>query len=325
MKKVYITGASGLLGSELVYQLLQRTDVSHIVCLIRDYTPKSRFFADGMNKQVIVVQGDLRNVSIHERVLSEYDIDTVFHLAAQPLVQVALKNPFETMEVNIRGTYSLLEAIRRQPSVKATLIASSDKAYGMIGDRERYDEQFPLQGRYPYDVSKSCTDLLSRSYAETYGMNVGITRCGNFFGPGDLNGSRIIPTIINAYLKNEAPIIRSDGKQVRDYLYVADGVDAYIQLADYMHKNHLCGEAFNFSYGLKLSVIDVIERVQKHLGSTLKPDIRNEAKAEIPIQSLDSSKAKKVLKWKPKYGFEQGLAETIKWYQKASSPTSKAA
>ncbi|MBS1959493.1 MAG: GDP-mannose 4,6-dehydratase [Bdellovibrionales bacterium] len=315
---VFVTGGTGLLGSELVAQLLSSGECSRIVCLVRDFVPKSRFFAEKMNDRVIAVNGDLRDQNLMDRVLNEYEINTVFHLAAQTIVGQANARPTETLDVNIRGTWALLEAARlNSKHVRNLLIASSDKAYGNLKG-EKYDESFPLAGEHPYDVSKSCMDLICQSYAKTYGMNIGITRCGNFFGPGDLNESRIFPSTILSALKNESPQIRSDGKYIRDYIYVSDGASAYRHLARKMAAEpaKFRGEAFNFSYELKLTVLEVVDSILKAMNSGLKPTILNESKHEIPVQSLDSSKAVKLLQWKPDLGFQEGVKRTVEWYEK---------
>jgi CDP-glucose 4,6-dehydratase len=314
---VFVTGGTGLLGSELVSQLLDSGECRNIVCLVRDSLPKSRFYTEKLDSRVIIVRGDLRDEALMDRVLNEYEIHTVFHLAAQTIVGHANNRPTETLDVNIRGTWALLEACRMNTkTVQTILIASSDKAYGNLNG-ERYDESFPLAGEHPYDVSKSCMDLICQMYARTYGLNVGITRCGNFFGPGDLNESRIFPSTILSILRGEAPQIRSDGKAIRDYIYVQDGASAYRTLARKLVQDpqKLRGEAFNFSYELKLTVLEVVEAILHVTGSKLKPVILNQAKHEIPIQSLDSSKAIRLLNWKPDFGFEEGVKKTVAWYQ----------
>lgn len=314
---VFVTGATGLLGSELVAQLLANHECRKLVVLVRDQIPQSRFFREKMHEKCIVIGGDLRDQALLDRTLNEYEIETVFHLAAQTIVGHANNRPTETFDVNIRGTWALLEAVRMNArTVKRTVIASSDKAYGNLKGEE-YDENFPLAGAHPYDVSKSCTDLLSHSYAHSYGMNVCITRCGNFFGPGDLNESRIIPHTVLSILRGETPVIRSDGTFIRDYIYVGDGAGAYRTLAHKMKDDKLKGEAFNFSYGLKMNVIEVVETLSKVMKASVKPKILGEARNEIPVQRLNSDKARKILSWKPDYGFEKGLERTVAWYKAA--------
>jgi CDP-glucose 4,6-dehydratase len=330
--KVFITGATGLLGSHLTKALVDQG--AEVTALVRDGVPRSLFYsADegwGLDKRVVTIRGEIENYATIERVLNEYEIDTVFHLAAQTLVGTANTSPIATFRANIEGTWNVLEAARvHQKRVKRIVIASSDKAYGNLSGNA-YDESFPLHGDHPYDVSKSCADLISQSYFKTYSLPVSITRCGNFFGPGDLNFSRIIPGTVMSALRNEAPIIRSDGKFIRDYIYAEDGAHAYMTLADQMLTKApsqsggktgasgaaFAGEAFNFSYGLRLSVIDVVNAVLKIMKrEDLKPVILNEARHEIPVQTLDSTKAKRELQWKPKLGFDEGLRTTVEWYK----------
>lgn len=314
-RTTFITGASGLLGAELVSQFLSEEPDRRLVCLLRDTIPSSRFFTEKMNERVITVQGDIRDESLITRILNEYDVSSVFHLAAQTLVEPATRLPGETLDVNVRGTWSILEASRRhEKKVKAVLVASSDKAYGNLSG-EKYDESHPLMGSYPYDVSKSCADLITQSYAKSYGLNTVITRCGNFFGPGDVNLSRLFPSTIVALLKGIAPVIRSDGKYIRDYLFIADAAAAYRELETYALENKCAGEAFNFSYGLRKSVLDIVNLIRKTMGSSIEPVIENRVTNEIPVQTLDSSKARKKLGWKPKIGFEEGIKHTIAWYR----------
>src|SRR5258708_35165242 len=227
-RSTLVTGATGLLGSTLTRCLYERK--ANLVCLVRDWSPQSELVRTGLIERVRVVRGDVCDRALLERILGEYEVETVFHLAAQTLVGVANRNPISTFEVNVGGTWSLLEACRRSPNVKQVLIASSDKAYGdqMVLP---YDECTPLQGRHPYDVSKSCADLIAQSYAITYGLSLAITRCGNFYGAGDLNWSRLLPGTIRSILRNTRPTIRSDGQFMRDYLYVQDGAAAHLLLA----------------------------------------------------------------------------------------------
>jgi len=310
-----VTGATGLLGSELVKQLLQTKDATKVVCLVRDQVPQSRFFTEKLFESVVVVSGDVRDQACVDRILNEYEIQTVFHLAAQTIVGQANNRPTETLDVNIRGTWNLLEACRmNQKFVKSVLFASSDKAYGDLKG-EKYDEYLALVGKHPYDVSKSAADLICQAFAKTYDMNILITRCGNFFGPGDINESRIFPSTILSILRGQQPIIRSDGKFIRDYIFVSDGASAYRKLAQKSIDGSLKGEAFNFSYGLKLSVLDVVNGIADVMGYKGKPVIQGQASNEIPVQSLDSSKAMKLLNWKPDFGFNEGVKMTVAWYK----------
>jgi CDP-glucose 4,6-dehydratase len=309
-----VTGATGLVGSWLVRQLVGAG--ADVVCLVRDWVPQSELARAGDLESVKVVRGDVCDQALLERALGEYEVDTVFHLAAQTIVSIANRNPVSTFDTNIRGTWSLLEACRRSPAVKQVVLASSDKAYG---DHEQlpYDETAPLKGRHPYDVSKSCADLLAQAYAATYALPVAVTRCGNFYGGGDLNWNRIVPGTIRSILRGQRPVIRSDGQSVRDYFYVRDGADAYVLLAEKLAENPgLKGEAFNFSNELQVTVLDLVKAIGKLMGSELAPDVRNEASNEIRHQYLSAAKARKMLGWRPMFGLEEGLAETIDWYRK---------
>lgn len=312
-RPVFVTGATGLVGGWLVRRLLaERADV---VCLVRDEVPTSELYRSRLVENVRIVRGDVCDQALVERALGEYETDTVFHLAAQTIVTIATRNPVSTFESNVRGTWSLLEATRRSPRVRCTVVASSDKAYG---DQEMlpYDESTPLQGRHPYDVSKSCADLISHAYAHTYGMQIGITRCGNFFGGGDLNWNRIVPGTIRSVLRNERPVIRSDGTYIRDYFYVEDGAHAYMTLAEALASGAASpGEAFNFSNEREISVIELTHQILAAMGSSLEPDVRNEASNEIRQQSLSASLARAKLGWEPLYDLETGLERTIAWYR----------
>ena len=312
-RPVFVTGATGLLGGWLVKHLVSLG--ADLVCLVRDWVPQCEVVREGLIERVKVVRGDVRDQALLERVLGEYEIVSVAHLAAQTTVGVANRNPVSTLDVNIRGTWSLLEACRRSPTVKQVVIASSDKAYG---DQKvlPYTETTALQGRHPYDASKSCADLLAQMYAHTYRSPVCVTRCGNFFGGGDLNWNRIVPGTIRSVVRGERPVLRSDGSLMRDYFYVEDGAAAYTLLTESMDRRpELWGEAFNFSYGIRLSVLEMVTKILESMGSTLQPDIRNEAENEIKSQYLDSAKAARTLNWQPSFTLEQGLAATIQWYE----------
>jgi CDP-glucose 4,6-dehydratase len=312
-RPTFVTGATGLVGSWLVRRLVGAG--ADVVCLVRDQVPQSELYRSGLSAQVKIVQGDICDQAVLERALGEYEADTVIHLAAQTIVGIANRNPVSTFEANIKGTWDLLEACRRSPLVKQIVVASSDKAYG---DQEKlpYDETSPLQGRHPYDVSKSCSDLISTAYAHTYGLPVAITRCGNFYGGGDLNWNRIVPGTIRSVVRGQRPIIRSDGLSVRDYFYVQDGAAAYMLLAEQLAgRAELRGEAFNFSNEIQVTVLGLVTRVLKALGSTLEPDVRNEASNEIRHQYLSADKARRMLDWAPLYTLDEGLTETIAWYK----------
>ncbi len=313
-RTTFITGATGLVGGWLVRRLLDLS--ADTVCLVRDWVPQSELVRSGLIEKVKVIRGDVRDQALLERVLGEYEIDTVIHLAAQTLVPIANRNPVSTFETNIGGTWSLLEACRRTPTVKQIVLASSDKAYGEY-ERLPYDEETPLQGRHPYDVSKSCADMIGQTYATTYGLPVAITRCGNFYGGGDLNWNRIVPGTIRSVLRGQRPVIRSDGCYVRDYFYVEDAAAAYTLLAERLAENpDLRGQAFNFSNESQVTVLELVERILALMDSKLEPDIRNEAVHEIRYQYLSAAKARRVLAWRPLFTLEEGLKQTIDWYEK---------
>jgi len=312
-RRVLVTGATGLLGSWLTKRMLGLQ--ADVVCLVRDWVPESELMRSQSIGRVKVVRGDVRNEKILERALGEYEVDTVFHLAAQTIVPIANRNPLSTFETNIGGTWSLLEACRRSPTVKQIVLASSDKAYGEH-EALPYTEETPLRGTYPYDASKSCADLIARSYSVMFGLPVATTRCGNFFGGGDLNWNRIVPGTIRSVLRGQSPIIRSDGKLVRDYFYVEDAVAANILLVERLSEDSsLRGEAFNFSYEHPLSVFEIAELILQLMHSNLKLDIRNEGKGEIQKQFLTAAKARNVLGWKPLFTLQEGLKRTIEWYR----------
>ena len=308
-----VTGATGLLGGWLVRQLLDAQ--ADVVCVVRDWVPQSEFVRARLIDRVKVVNGDVRSQALMERTLGEYEIDTVIHLAAQTIVGVANRNPVSTFKTNIGGTWSLLEACRRSPTVKQIVLASSDKAYGEHHQLP-YNEDAPLMGRHPYDVSKSCADLIAQSYAATYGLPVAITRCGNFYGGGDLNWNRIVPGTIRSVLRGQRPVIRSDGKFVRDYLYAHDGAAANMLLAQQLSTDKsLTGQAFNFSNETQVTVSELVDRILKLMNSDLQPDVRNEAANEIREQYLSARKAREVLGWKPLFTLDEGLSRTIDWYR----------
>lgn len=313
-RPVFVTGATGLLGSALTRELVRRG--AAVVALVRDWVPQSELIRSGALDKVTVVRGDVCDQETMERALGEYEIDTVFHLAAQAIVQIANRNPVSTFETNIRGTWALMEASRRSPAVKQIVVASSDKAYGSH-DRLPYSEDAPLQGRHPYDASKSCADLIAQSYAVTFDLPVCITRCGNLYGGGDLNWNRIVPGTIRSALYGERPIIRSDGSYIRDYFYVEDGALAYMLLAERLsERRELAGEAFNFSNEIQITVLELTRKILGLMGrEDLEPDVLGEARHEIKHQYLDATKARKMLGWQPAFTLDEGLSRSIEWYR----------
>jgi CDP-glucose 4,6-dehydratase len=312
-RPVFVTGATGLLGGSLVRRLLLAG--ADVVCLVRDWVPQSELVRGQLLDQVKVVRGDVRDQATLERALGEYEIDTVIHLAAQTIVGIANRNPVSTFETNIGGTWSLLEACRRSPLVKQIVVASSDKAYGEH-EQLPYNEDAPLTGNHPYDVSKSCADLIAQAYATTYDLPVGVTRCGNLYGGGDLNWNRIVPGTIRSVLRGQRPVIRSDGKFVRDYFYAEDGAAANMLLAEKLSTDAaLKGHAFNFSNETQVTVIELVQRILRTMDSDLEPEVRNEAVNEIQHQYLSAAKARETLGWKALYTLDEGLQQTIAWYR----------
>lgn len=309
-RNVFITGCTGLLGSWMTQYLIEMG--SNVVGLVRDFVPRSNLYQDN-SIPITTVHGSLEDLFVLERAINEYEIDTVFHLGAQTIVDIANRNPLSTFEANVRGTWNLLEAVRRNKTVTRVVVASSDKAYG---DQENlpYSEDTPLKGTHPYDVSKSCTDLISYSYFNTYNLPVAITRCGNFYGGGDLNFNRLVPGTIRSILSEHPPQIRSDGKYIRDYFYIEDGVRAYLHLAEKMDDSAIWGEAFNFSNELQITVVELVVRILKIMDSHLEPEILNTAKHEIIHQYLSAEKARKVLEWSPAFNLDESLKKTIDWY-----------
>lgn len=307
-----VTGATGLVGGWLVRRLVEAG--ADVVCLVRDWVPGCELVRVGLMGRIKVVRGNVCDQSLMERILAEYEIDTAFHLAAQTIVTISNRNPVSTFETNIGGTWTILEACRRSPRVRQVIVASSDKAYG-DQDHLPYDEETPLQGQHPYDVSKSCADLIAQTYAHSFGVPVAVTRCGNFYGGGDLNWSRIVPGTIRSAIRDQRPVIRSDGQFVRDYFYVEDGAAAYMLLAERLAMDpSLYGQAFNFSNESQITVLQLAQKILTLLGSNLDLDIRNEVSNEIRRQYLSASKARRLLDWAPLFTLDQGLRRTIDWY-----------
>lgn len=312
-RSVLVTGATGLLGGWLTRRLINRG--ANVVCLVRDWVPQRELIRQGLLEQVNVVRGDVTDRGVLERTLGEYEVETVLHLAAQAIVGIANRNPISTFESNIQGTWNMLEACRRSPLVSAIVVASSDKAYGPHTVLP-YGEDMALQGRYPYDVSKSCADLIAQAYAATYDLPVGITRCGNFYGGGDLNWNRVVPGTIRSIVNGERPVIRSDGQYIRDYFYVEDGAAAYMLLAERLTADPaLRGKAFNFSNEIQVTVLQLVSRILAKMGSKLTPDVQNQASNEVRHQYLSAERARTLLNWAPEFTLDEGLDRTIAWYR----------
>ena len=312
-RKVLLTGATGLLGGHIAARLASKG--AEVVALIRDHVPTCFFHIEGLDKKVSIVHGNLEDYFLVERTMNEYEAEVCLHLGAQTIVGTANRSPLSTFEANMKGTWNVLEAARNSKMLRSLVVASTDKAYGE-SNRLPYKETDVLAAKHPYDVSKACADMLCASYFHTYGLPVAVTRCGNIFGPGDLNFNRIVPGTIRSIISKERPVIRSDGKMVRDYVYVEDIADANLLLAEALLSGKEKGEAFNFSYGKPMSVLEVVSEIKKKMKSGLEPVIRNETANEIPEQYLSSEKARKKLGWKPKVDFDAGLEKTIAWYAK---------
>ncbi len=312
-RNVFVTGATGILGSWLVKDLLAKG--ANITILKRDHVPDSELELSGAMRKVNIVHGSLEDYWAVERALNEYEIDTCFHLAAQAIVQAANRSPLPTFESNVRGTWILLEALRKSQLIKGIIIASSDKAYGEQENLPYKEDSSPLLGLNPYDASKSCCDLIAQAYARSYNMPIGIARCGNIYGGGDFNFNRIVPGTIKSIIHNENPVIRSDGTYIRDYFYVEDAVDAFLALAEKLGRKEVQGQAFNFSPENRISVMELVGKILKISGSGLKPEILSIASNEIKEQYLDCGKAHMILGWEPKTGLDEGLRKTVRWYK----------
>jgi CDP-glucose 4,6-dehydratase len=317
MSATFVTGAYGLLGSWLVRALLARGE--RVVVLQRDRAPRAALLLEGVEPQVDVVHGDLVEPGLVARALGEYEVETVFHLAAQTIVGTANRAPLATFESNVRGTWTLLEACRLH-GVRRVVVAASDKAYGASATLP-YREDQPLDPRYPYDVSKAATDMIARSYWHTFALPVAVTRFANLYGGGDLNRSRLIPEAIGAALAGRAPVIRSDGSPERDFLYVEDAVDAYLRLADALDEvdpaRSARGEAFNAGGGAPHAVRDVVARICAIAGTDVEPDVRGEGTpaGEIDRQYVDAGKLRALTGWEPRVGLDEGLRRTVAWYR----------
>ncbi len=305
-RRVFVTGCTGLVGAWTVRALLERG--AHVVGLVRDRVPGSELVRSGLIERIDIVRGCVEDYTLLERALAEYEIQTVFHLAAQTIVGIANRCPLSTFETNIKGTWCLLEAVRRCGTAPHLVVASSDKAYG---DQPilPYTEVAPLHGLHPYDVSKSCTDLLALTYHNTYGLPVCVTRCGNFYGGGDLNWNRIVPGTIRSIVRGQRPILRSDGTCIRDYFYVKDGAAAYLHLAECMTSSpEVIGHAFNFSTEIQVSVLDLTRLILDLMGSDLQPEVRCEARNEIKHQYLSADQGARAARLEAALYFARGTA-----------------
>lgn len=309
-RRVFVTGGTGLLGKWLTRRL--RENGAYVACLVRDSNCEA--LRSGLLQADAVVEGRVENRDLLERVLADYEITTVFHVAAQAIVGIANREPVATLETNVRGTWNLLEACRRSAAVQEVVITSSDKAYG---EHEvlPYTEDMALRGPHPYEVSKSCADLLAQCYAQTFGLRLGITRCGNFYGGGDLNWNRVVPGTIRSVFEGQRPVIRSDGHFVRDYFYIEDGAEAHLLLAEQLaNRAEISGLAFNFSNETQISVLDLVRLILHKMNSNLEPEIQNQASNEIRNQYLSAARAHRLLSWNPRFTLDSGLDRTIAWY-----------
>lgn len=313
-RSAFVTGATGMVGSWLVRDLIARG--CRVVCLVRDWDPQSDLIRSGAIAATTVVEGRLEDVGTLERALCDHEVEVVFHLAAQAIVGTAVRNPLATFESNVRGTWNVLEACRRHAArIHSIVAASSDKAYGDAAVLP-YTEEMPVAGVYPYDASKSCADLVAASYAKTYGMPVVVSRCGNIYGGGDLNWSRIVPGTIRSLLRGERPVIRSDGRFTRDYVYVEDVVDGYIRLAERGADADVRGRAYNLSCERPFTVLEITDAIRRLMGrEDLEPVILDEVRTEIRDQYLDSTLAREQLGWRPRHSLDAGLQKTIAWYR----------
>lgn len=318
--KVLVTGADGFIGSHVAKALIDKG--AEITTIVRDIKKRSNIDILDFKKDVNIVHGNLISYEDCERTINEYDVGFCFHIAAQALVGPANRSPLSTFESNIKGTWNILEACRLSKTIKGLIIASSDKAYGNQ-EKLPYTEDSPLNGYFPYDASKVCGEVLARSYFMTYNLPLAITRNANTYGPADMNLSRIIPDVITRLIRDEQPVIRSDGTLERDYMYIKDAVNAYLTLAENLHRKEVVGQAFNFGTGKPVTVLGLYQKIIKLMGKNVKPKILNQAKNEIKRQYLDSRKAKKILNWEAKYNLDSGLRETIDWYKNFFSKSQK--
>lgn len=310
--KVLVTGADGFIGSHVAKALIEKN--AEVTTIVRDIKKTNNMDILDIKNKINIVHGDLVNFKDCERAINEYDVEFCLHIAAQAIVGPANRSPLSTFESNIKGTWNMLETCRVSKTVKGIIIASSDKAYGQQ-KKLPYTEESPLSGYFPYDASKACAEIIARSYFMTYGLPLAITRNANTYGPADMNMSRIIPDVITSLIRGEQPVIRSDGTPERDYIYIKDAVNAYLTLAENLHRKDVVGQAFNFGTGKPISVLALYKKIIKLAGKNAEPKILGQAKNEIDMQYLDSAKAKRVLGWEAKCTIDEGLKETIDWYK----------
>jgi CDP-glucose 4,6-dehydratase len=320
-KSVLVTGVGGFVATHLAQHLADQG--ASVVGILRDSRGGKRMRLFQLLDKIDVVRGEIEDLGLMERAFNEYEVEYCFHLAAQAIVGIANRSPLSTFESNIRGTWTVMEAARNSKLLKGVVMASSDKVYG-DQDVLPYTEDNPLLAKYPYDASKLCGEVLARSYAATFGVNVGVLRCANIYGGGDLNWSRIIPGTIRSMLAGEAPIIRSDGTLERDYMHVADAVSAYATLAENLDREEVQGEAFNFGWGRGYSVLEIVNTILDQGGSSLRPQILGENKGEIERQWLASEKAQTILGWEPIVTLEDGIRRSIDWYNEYLTGTEDA-
>jgi CDP-glucose 4,6-dehydratase len=313
-RNAFVTGATGFVGAHIARMLVE--EGARVVCLQRDAVRANSLDLFDLRRRVTVINGSVEDLALMERVINEYEIEAVFHLAAQAIVGVANRSPFSTFEANVRGTYSLLEACRRVETIQRVVVASSDKAYGSH-EQLPYNEDYPLLGLFPYDASKACTDIIARSYAHTYRTPVVVSRFANIYGPGDMNLSRIIPGAIVSALRNEAPIIRSDGTPIREFIYVDDVARGYLLLAEKIDK--VIGEAFNFGAGEAIQMLDLVKRIIRLAGKEGRVEprvtLQRKIEREIDVQYLSAEKAEARLGWRAEIDLDEGLKRTIEWYR----------
>ncbi len=321
-KNVLITGATGFVGSWLTKNLVEKK--ANVVVLIRDHFPSSPLFYNGTYPKIKAARGDIVDYNSVRRIFNEYEIDTCLHVAAQPIVTIANRNPIPTFKTNIEGTWNILEVARKCETLERLVITSTDKVYGEPSELP-ITEEHPLNASYPYDASKACADMLARTYSVTYGLPIGITRCCNIYGGGDLNFSRIIPETVKAVIFKRSPVIRSDGTPVRDFIYIEDVVNAYLTLAENVNKKSVKGDAFNFGSNSPINILDLVNKIIKVSGKKIEAEVKGKKKphAEIDEQYLSSKKAKKILRWEPEVPLDEGLKRTIKWYEQYFTNTSK--